>query len=421
MSTNNEKKIKDYLARIFDCINNKLTLSIDYEHIESLGNLILSIDNKCADFYFLRYIFSIYKEDRARFWYNVLNSDDGKEILHNIFFSTEYNYYLYPQDKYKDTIKSFFLQSIMADIDYDINYFFSINLLYTRTDCSRVNINTIANCFYYVDRTLTEFEENSSALRKYLSSTELEEIIDYFQHSISNAILPVHQGVTVGYWTKKEQNQFKYAFFNRFLLFTKKIGYEKEVNLSFNYGNVQKKSVWFNIFSSLIFPPIFVFLLLEIVYCYCIIGRKGKILLKKYSDVKLTLALLQEKDVKSSCIFIKRLGGISILDKISPVLANDLKNLELVKDKLSTYYSSQELFDNFMRVNYEMYIIPCINYLKGKEEISSDELERFHRIFTKVKDIFVKKIDDFEHQRNLISNIEFDVIEQDIDNKLKFN
>ena len=420
MRTNNEKEIKDYLARIFDCINNKSTLGIDYKHIYIFGNSILYLDNKCADLYFLKNISLLFNDDRCHFWHKVFKCDDSVKTLHIIFFSSDYNYYLHTQDEYKNIIKSFFIQSIMDYFSYNFTYFLSINNFLTESHYSRVMINSISICFYYTDRIFAELEENLPFLRKYVSSSEIEEVIDYFQHTINEAILP-HSSLADIYWTHREQYQFEKAFYNRFLQFTKNAGYEKDIKISFNYANVQKQSGWYNISLFLIFPPIGLYLLVEIVYAYCTLGRKGKILLKKYSNELLIHDIFEREAIKSPCISVKNPYSIGFLEKINPILANDLKNIELVKNKLSSYYSNQELFDSFMRVNYEMYIIPCITYMDGKEKVSFDELERFHRIFTKVKAILEKKVDEFEHQRNLISNVEFDVIEQDIDNKLKFN
>lgn len=103
----------------------------------------------------------------------------------------------------------------------------------------------------------------------------------------------------------------------------------------------------------------------------------------------------------------------------NPILVKDLENIETAKKELSKLFSSQEKFNIFIEINCSMYIEPYLEYMGKHPKLSDEEITKFHNLFCKIKLILENKIEELKNQDNEISQIELNVISEQVDKLLK--
>ena len=416
---------------------NKIEKLIKDETILSsqLINEILSIDEKCGDVLFLKYVLFPLEKSKYEINYKVekysdeefenfniiyscfLNNEENISNINHILYNEKLIFYKKSKDETKEEIMNLFLVTVYINfIRYfrcRLSFYINHSTSSPQTCFNKINIalSSIEQCLVFFEKAINinfikDFPEGLNRFKK----TILEEISekDYNAYGKYNA------------WKKQEQQEFEKALNIRLTAFCSNIGLAENVNISLNYieANPEKFLGQFreclseSPFTTIICSP---FIIIDELFK---MGLKS--LQKKYQSHN-----LMQQTLSGNKSFVLEAPKTQLLvapiskRTENPVLIKDLENIETAKKELSKLFLSQEKFDIFIQVNCSMYLDPYLTYMEKHPELSEEEINKFHKLFCKIKLILDNKIEELQNKNDEISQIELNVIDEQIDKLLK--
>ena len=101
-------------------------------------------------------------------------------------------------------------------------------------------------------------------------------------------------------------------------------------------------------------------------------------------------------------------------------MRDELSEIISLKSRLEQLFDSQSECDLFLETRLHQYIAPFLAHIIEHEgKLDNDSQERFEKTFKKLNKLLSLKIKELVKQKNEIRNIEFDVIDKEIDKALK--
>ena len=111
--------------------------------------------------------------------------------------------------------------------------------------------------------------------------------------------------------------------------------------------------------------------------------------------------------------------AITVLKERSQ-MRDELSEIISLKSRLEQLFDSQSECDLFLETRLHQYIAPFLAHIiECKGKLDNDSQERFEKTFKKLNKLLSLKIKELVKQKNEIRNIEFDVIDKEIDKALK--